>query len=173
MGWVIGGTTRQNDAASADKKNGAPVRVFATGGHATATIDGRDGLSGYDAAVAGGFYGIEVQPSQQWLAQRGLAARWPRTSKGLLGYGNDNIHGLRHLIAVGNGNPITMKHSVAAKAYGPASESSTLIDHLAEGQCAWPLGPTFWGQSPHHHGKQRHNPDSLDARESCEIPTVS
>ncbi|WP_216915814.1 MULTISPECIES: autotransporter outer membrane beta-barrel domain-containing protein [unclassified Synechococcus] len=136
-GWVIGGTTRQNDASSADKKNGTPVCVFATGGNATATIDGRDGLSGYDAAVAGGFYGLEVQPSQRWtlgaaygygtagLSNLGAGSDsisssinsgslygvykpdGPWTFKGLLGYGNYNVSGLRRLIAVGNGNPIT------------------------------------------------------------------
>lgn len=136
-GWVIGGTTRQSDRSPADKKSGTPICVFATGGNATATIDGRDGLSGYDSTVAGGFYGIEVQPSQQWtlgaaygygtagLSNLGAGSNsisssvnsgslygvyrpdGPWTFKGLLGYGNYNISGLRRLIAVGNGNPIT------------------------------------------------------------------
>jgi uncharacterized protein with beta-barrel porin domain len=136
-GWEIGGTTGKSDASPADRKSGTPVCVFATGGNATATMDSRDGLSGYDAAVAGGFYGIEVQPSQRWtlgaaygygtagLSNLGAGSNsissnvnsgslygvytsdgsW--TIKGLLGYGNYNVSGLRRLIAVGNGNPIT------------------------------------------------------------------
>ncbi|MCP9838995.1 autotransporter domain-containing protein [Cyanobium sp. N.Huapi 1H5] len=136
-GWVVGGTTRPTDASSADGKNGTPVCLFATGGQATASIDGRDGLSGYDYSLAGGFYGIEVQPSQRWtlgaaygngsaaLSNLGAGSNsvsatinsgslygvykpggaW--TIKGLLGYGNYSVQGLRRLGAVGNGNPIT------------------------------------------------------------------
>lgn len=154
-GWVIGGTTKPNDPSSGDRKARTPVCVFATGGNATATIDGRNGLSGYDSAVAGGFYGIEVQPSKKWtlgaaygygtagLSNLGAGSNsisssinsgslygvytsdgaW--TIKGLLGYGNYNVSGLRRLIAVGNGNPIT--GSTTAHGYTAGLEADYAI----------------------------------------------
>ena len=143
-GWVIGGKGRRT-----------PLCVFATGGNATASMDGRGGLSGYDSAVAGGFYGVEVQPSDQWtlgaaygygtagLSNLGAGGNsisstvnsgslygvyrpdGPWTFKGLLGYGNYNIQGLRRLVAVGNGNTIT--GSTTAHGYTAALQADYAI----------------------------------------------
>jgi uncharacterized protein YhjY with autotransporter beta-barrel domain len=138
-GWVINNIGKHNETPSGTPGETIkmPLCVFATGGNTTSTIRGSDGLSGYDSAIAGGFYGVEVQPSKQWtvgvaygygtatLSNLGAGnnsvsstvnsgtlygvyepdVAW--TVKGLLGYGNYNLDGIRHLIAVGNGNAIT------------------------------------------------------------------
>ncbi len=133
-GWVIHGGGK---AAAASGKRKLPLCMFATGGNATSTINSSDGLSGYDSAIAGGFYGVEVQPSRQWtvgaaygygtagLSNLGAGSNSVNAAlnsgtaygvynpdgnwsiKSLVGYANAGITGRRNLVAVGNGSPIT------------------------------------------------------------------
>jgi hypothetical protein len=138
-GWVMNSEDKLKRSVkpSPNEKSSTPLCIFATGGNATSNIIGSNELSGYDSAIAGGFYGVEVQTSKQWtigaaygygtaaLSNLGAGnnsvnstvnsgsiygvykpdAAW--TIKGLLGYGNYNVSGIRRLIAIGNGNSIT------------------------------------------------------------------
>jgi hypothetical protein len=139
-GWLINGTSRASGSGnkrSGSNKSKLPLCVFATGGNATSTINSSEGLSGYNTAIAGGFYGIELQPSAQWTvgaaygygtaALSSLGAGYNSVSstlnsaslygvykpdsrwsvKTLLGYANATVTGQRNLIAIGNGNPIS------------------------------------------------------------------
>jgi len=139
-GWLINASDtaassgRQSSTAGKTKM---PVCAFATGGNATSTINSSGSLSGYNSAIAGGFYGIEVQPSTQWTvgaaygygtaALSNLGAGLNTVSstlnsvslygvykpdtrwslKTLLGYTNAIVNGQRNLIAIGNGSPIS------------------------------------------------------------------
>jgi len=135
-GWLINGTSRASGSGnkrSGSNKSKLPLCVFATGGNATSTINSSEGLSGYNTAIAGGFYGIELQPSAQWTvgaaygygtaALSSLGAGFNSVSsilnsaslygvykpdsrwsvKTLLGYANATVTGQRNLIAIGNG----------------------------------------------------------------------
>ena len=114
-----------------------PLCAFALGGNATASINGGSGLSGYNSAIAGGFYGVELKPSRAWtvglaygygtaaLSNLGPSADAVSSSinsgslygvyqfspswslKGLLGYGGYSVSGRRNLIAIGNGSAIS------------------------------------------------------------------
>ena len=139
-GWLINGTSRASGSgnkSSGTNKSKLPLCVFATGGNATSTINSSAGLSGYDSAIAGGFYGVEVQPSTQWTvgaaygygtaALSNLGPGFNSVSstlnsaslygvykpdsrwsvKTLLGYANASLNGQRNLIAIGNGSPIS------------------------------------------------------------------
>ena len=118
-------------------KTGTPLCAFATGGNANSTISGNGDRYGYDSAIAGGFYGVELQASRLWTL--GLAYGYGTaalsnfgptsdsisssinsgslygvyrpssnwTIKGLLGYSGYDLKGQRTLIAIGNGMPIT------------------------------------------------------------------
>jgi autotransporter-associated beta strand protein len=138
-GWLINGTSRASGSGnkrSGSNKSKLPLCVFATGGNATSTINSSEGLSGYNTAIAGGFYGIELQPSAQWtvgaaygygtaaLSSLGAGLNSVTSTlnsaslygvykpdsrwsvKTLLGYANATVTGQRNLIAIGNGNLI-------------------------------------------------------------------
>ena len=63
-------------------------------------------------------------------------------------------------------------HQGAAQVYGIVSRFPAYItDDLVRGRCAWRFETTSWGQSPRHHGMQRHSPDSHHVQASCEILT--
>ena len=67
---------------------------------------------------------------------------------------------------------INKEHVAAAQVYGIVNRCPAIItDDLVQGQYAWRFETTSWGQSPRHHGMQRHSPDSLDVQGSCEILT--
>lgn len=137
-GWIINGSGSGSSMRKITSgKTNLPLCAFATGGNATSTIKASGGLSGYNTAIAGGFYGIELQPSAQWTvgaaygygtaALSNLGAGFNSVSttlnstslygvykpdnhwniKTLLGYANATVNGTRNLIAVGNGLPIT------------------------------------------------------------------
>jgi len=139
-GWIIhSGSTGKTGSTTGSRKskNKLPLCAFATGGNATSTINGSNGLSGYDSAIAGGYYGLELEATKKWtlgaaygygnasLSNFGASAnsvssiinsfsiysiykpKSPWSVKGILGYGNYNLSGRRNLIAIGNGNPLT------------------------------------------------------------------
>ena len=65
---------------------------------------------------------------------------------------------------------IDKQDSGPAEVYGIVSRFRTNItDHLVEGRCASRFETTSWGQSPRHHGMQRHSPDILYVQGSYEI----
>jgi hypothetical protein len=68
---------------------------------------------------------------------------------------------------------IQQRSSGVAQVHGSDSRFPACItDRLVRGRCAWRFETTSWGQSPRHHGKQKHSPDSLNIQASCEILTV-
>ena len=129
-GWVLADPTT-------GKTPRQPICVFATGGNTTASITGSNGLSNYNAAIAGGLYGLEWKTAPAWtigaaygygsanLGNLGVAANSvhsvvnsgslygvykPATNwsiKGLFAYSNFNIDGQRNSPFLGNGRPIT------------------------------------------------------------------
>jgi uncharacterized protein YhjY with autotransporter beta-barrel domain len=129
-GWVLAD-------ASTGKTPRQPICVFATGGNTTASITGSNGLSNYNAANAGGLYGLEWKTAPAWtigaaygygtanLSNLGVTANSvhsvvnsgslygvykPATNwsiKGLFAYSNFNIDGQRNTPFLGNGSPIT------------------------------------------------------------------
>ena len=137
-GWLINGSTGGNDKKVASTSQAkVPLCAFATGGNSTSTINSSRGLSGYDSTIAGGFFGLEMQPTSQWtvgvaygygtavLGNLGASANTVSSTlnsislygvykpdpgwsiKTLLGYSNTIINGQRNLIAIGNGTPIS------------------------------------------------------------------
>jgi hypothetical protein len=70
------------------------------------------------------------------------------TIKGLLGCGNDNVQGLRRLIAVGNGNPITGSTRAMATRRGcrltrrfRAARQPPRCRSRSSRNWVWPMGP--------------------------------
>jgi uncharacterized protein with beta-barrel porin domain len=144
-GWSISSGSKHQASSAAANSNATPGQskskralcAFATGGNATSTINGSNGLSGYDSAIAGGYYGLELQASKAWtvglaygygtaaLSNFGVSGNAvsstinsgslygvykptsPWRVKAMLGYGNYSLSGQRNLIAIGNGTPIT------------------------------------------------------------------
>ncbi|MFM2173479.1 MAG: hypothetical protein RLZZ54_1406 [Cyanobacteriota bacterium] len=137
-GWNINDSGSGNDKKDSLRDKGkVPICAFATGGNASSTINSSGGLSGYDSAIAGGFFGVEFQPSAQWivgtaygygsagLSDLGASSNTvsstlnsislysvykpdPRWNiKTLIGYTNAIVNGQRNLIAIGNGSPIS------------------------------------------------------------------
>ena len=76
-GWVINGPTSK--AAKAPKN---PICVYGQAANANSSINGQDGLSGYNASLFSSFYGLEVKANPYW--RFGAA----------YGYGNSNLNGL-------------------------------------------------------------------------------
>jgi hypothetical protein len=135
-GWAIPDSATGVGSSSPQAKRW-PLCAFATGGNATSSISGSGGLSGYDSAIAGGFYGVEMQPMERWTV--GLAYGYGTAGlsnlgagfnsvnsnlnsatlygvyksdqrwqlKTLLGYANASINGRRALVNVGNGTPLS------------------------------------------------------------------
>lgn len=140
-GWSIAGGSRSTASSRPGSKTAKPTRtplcVFATGGNANANLRGRAGLNGYDAALAGGYYGIEVQTSPTWTigaaygygtaALSNLGATNNSVSstinsaamygvyrpdhqwafRALAGYSAFHLNGQRYPITIGHTNPIS------------------------------------------------------------------
>jgi len=139
-GWIISSGARSKASSAVTPSQSESKRslcAFAAGGNATASIHDSNGLSGYDSAIAGGYYGLEMQASKTWTV--GLAYGYgtaalsnfgasgntvsstihsgslygvykptsPWSVKAMLGYGNYSLGGQRNLIAIGNGTPIS------------------------------------------------------------------
>lgn len=111
------------------------------------------------AAVGGAGVGYGVgRNSRDWaqnryqsllLTMRTLAITWPQRAR-----------------------KINKQHSGAAQVYGIVSRfRANITGHLVEGRCASRFETTSLGQSPRHHGMQRHSPDSLYVQGSYEILT--
>ena len=76
-GWVINAPTSKTAKAP---KN--PICLYGQAANAISSIQGQDGLSGYNASLFSSFYGLEVTANPYW--RFGAA----------YGYGNSNLNGL-------------------------------------------------------------------------------
>jgi len=136
-GWTISSLSGGVSNNKATKPTKTPLCVFAHGSHANANLRGSAGLNGYDSAIAGGFYGIEVQTSPTWTigaaygygtaALSNLGATNNSVSstinstalygvykpdthwtfRTLIGYSAFNLNGQRNPISIGTTNSIT------------------------------------------------------------------
>ena len=76
-GWVINGPT-----SKAAKAPPNPICLYGQAANANSSINGQDGLSGYNGSLFSSFYGLEVKANPYW----NFGAAY--------GYGNSNLNGL-------------------------------------------------------------------------------
>lgn len=161
-GWAITNGVLERSKRKPTAPITGQVCVFATGGNANSTLRGNGELNGYDAALAGGFYGIEVQTSPSWTigaaygygtaALSNLGATNNSVSstinsaamygvyrpdhqwafRALAGYSAFHLSGQRYPITIGHTNPI----SGTTTAQGATAALQADLQHPAEsGDC--------------------------------------
>lgn len=93
-GWVLAGGERSAvrliSGRSGERRGRRPLCLFAIGGNAVSKVNGSDGLSGYDSTIAGGFYGLEARPSEEWTV--GVAYGYGTTTLSNLGEWNNRVN---------------------------------------------------------------------------------
>jgi uncharacterized protein with beta-barrel porin domain len=149
-GWVINAPASK--PAKVPKK---PICVFVQAANATSSINGSSGLSSYDSGTFSSFYGVEYQPSKQWIvgASYGYGTSYLSNMaltnalitsgvnsgslygvykpsdrwniRGLFGYANFNSSGNRNVANIGNGSAI--KASPAGNGYTLAINADYLV----------------------------------------------